>query len=96
MRTVEQQIATEAAELQQRWDTDPRWVGVHRPYTAEEVVRLRGKIRHDHAFAKQAAAKLWEQVTTRDFVAALGCLTGNQAVECAKAGLDSIRDRIDF
>jgi isocitrate lyase len=90
MSTVEQQIATEAAELQQRWETDPRWAGITRPYSAEEVVRLRGRIRHDHAFAKQAATRLWDLVTSRDYVAALGCLTGNQAVECAKAGLEAV------
>jgi isocitrate lyase len=90
MSTVEQQIATEAADLRQRWETDPRWAGVTRPYSAEEVVRLRGRIRHDHAFAKQAATRLWDLVTSRDYVAALGCLTGNQAVECAKAGLEAV------
>ncbi len=90
MSTVEQQIATEAAALQQRWETDPRWAGITRPYTAQEVVRLRGRIRHDHAFAKAAATKLWDLITTRDYVASLGCLTGNQAVECAKAGLEAI------
>ncbi|HYJ61837.1 MAG TPA: isocitrate lyase [Actinomycetota bacterium] len=90
MSTVEQQIATEAAELRQRWETDPRWTGIRRPYSAEEVVRLRGRIRHDHAFANDAATKLWDLITSRDYVAALGCLTGNQAVECAKAGLEAI------
>ena len=88
--TVEQQIATEAAELRQRWDADPRWTGITRPYSAEEVVRLRGRIRHDHAFAREASTKLWDLITSRDYVPALGCLTGNQAVECAKAGLDAI------
>ncbi|MEX0985244.1 MAG: isocitrate lyase [Actinomycetota bacterium] len=90
MTTVEQQIATEAAALQQRWDSDPRWTGITRPYSAREVVRLRGRIRTDHSFARAAATKLWDLVTTRDYVPALGCLTGNQAVECAKAGLDAI------
>jgi isocitrate lyase len=90
MSTVEQQITAEASDLERQWRTDPRWAGIERPYTALEVVRLRGRIRHDHAFAKASAAKLWDLVTTRDFVAALGCLTGNQAVECAKAGLEAI------
>ena len=49
MTAVEQQIASEAAALQQRWDADPRWARSARPYSAEEVVRLRGRIRHDHA-----------------------------------------------
>jgi isocitrate lyase len=90
MTAVEQQIAAEAAELQQRWDTDPRWSEITRPYSAEEVVRLRGRIRHDHGFAKEAATKLWDLITGRDYVPALGCFTGNQAVECAKAGLEAI------
>jgi isocitrate lyase len=87
---IAEQISSEAAALQQRWDTDPRWAGIERPYTAEEVVRLRGRIRESHTFAAQAADKLWSQVTTEDFVPALGCLTGNQAVECVKAGLRAI------
>jgi isocitrate lyase len=90
MSTVEQQIAAEAADLQRRWDTDPRWVGVVRPYSAEEVIRLRGRIRQDHTLAREAATKLWGLITSRDYVAALGCLTGNQAVECSKAGLEAI------
>jgi isocitrate lyase len=88
--TIEEQIKTEAAALQQRWDTDSRWKGIERPYTAEEVVRLRGKIRDSHGFAVQAAERLWELITTEDYVPTLGCLTGNQAVECVKAGLQAI------
>jgi isocitrate/methylisocitrate lyase len=88
--TIEEQIKTEAAALQQRWDTDPRWQGVERPYTAEEVVRLRGKMRDTHGFAIQAAERLWNLITTEDYVPTLGCLTGNQAVECVKAGLRAI------
>jgi isocitrate lyase len=87
---ITDRIAKEAAALQQRWDTEERWRGVTRPYTAEEVVRLRGRIRETHGFATQAATKLWDLVTTEDYVAALGCMTGNQAVECAKAGLRAI------
>jgi isocitrate/methylisocitrate lyase len=89
METADQ-ISREAAALQERWDTDARWSGVERPYSAEEVVRLRGRIREPLAFAGQAAEKLWSLVTTEDFVPALGCLTGNQAVECVKAGLRAI------
>jgi isocitrate lyase len=87
---IAEQISSEATALQQRWDKDPRWAGIERPYTAEEVVRLRGRIRESHTFAMQAADKLWSQVTTEDYVPALGCLTGNQAVECVKAGLRAI------
>ena len=84
---IADQISTEAAALQQRWDTEERWRGVVRPYTAEEVVRLRGRIRETHGFAVEAATKLWDLLATEDYVATLGCLTGNQAVECVKAGL---------
>jgi isocitrate lyase len=88
--TIEQQVETEAAALQARWESDPRWSGVERPYTAEEVVRLRGRIRDTHGFATGAAERLWNLVTSEDYIAALGCLTGNQAVECVKAGLKAI------
>src|SRR5215213_9537913 len=88
--TIEQQVETEAAALQARWESDPRWSGVERPYTAEEVVRLRGRIRDTHGFATGAAERLWNLVTSEDYIAALGCLTGNQAVECVKAGLQAI------
>jgi isocitrate lyase len=87
---IEEQIAAEAADLQRHWDTDPRWAGISRPYTAEEVVRLRGRIRDEHGFAARAATKLWNLMTTEEYVPALGCLTGNQAVECVKAGLRAI------
>ena len=87
---IAEQISTEAAALQQRWETEERWRGVVRPYTAEEVVRLRGRIRETHGFAVEAADKLWDLLATEDYVATLGCLTGNQAVECVKAGLRAI------
>ncbi len=87
---IADQIATEAAALQQRWDDDARWTGITRSYSAAEVVRLRGRIRETHGFAAQAANKLWDLITTEDYVPTLGCLTGNQAVECAKAGLKAI------
>src|SRR6476661_3258383 len=87
---IAEQIKTEAAALQERWDSDARWAGIERPYSAEEVVRLRGRIRDPQTFAGQAADKLWNLLTTEDFVPALGCLTGNQAVECVKAGLHAI------
>ncbi len=88
--TIQQEIRNEAATLGRRWEAEPRWRGVHRPYGPEDVVRLRGRIREDHGFARSAAERLWSLVTTEDFVAALGCLTGGQAVECAKAGLRAV------
>ncbi|MGZ8565722.1 MAG: isocitrate lyase, partial [Actinomycetota bacterium] len=73
-----------------RWETDERWNGIARPYAAEEVVRLRGRIREGLPFARSAAERLWSLVTGEEFVAALGCMTGGQAVECVKAGLKAI------
>jgi isocitrate lyase len=87
---IEEQMGSEAQDLRRRWDTEERWRGITRAYTAEEVVRLRGRIRETHSFATEAATRLWDLLGTEAFVAALGCLTGNQAVECAKAGLKAI------
>jgi len=87
---IADRIKTEAAALQERWDSEERWEGIQRPYTGEEVIRLRGRIRETHSFAAQAADKLWNLITTEDFIPTLGCLTGNQAVECVKAGLRAI------
>ena len=64
---IQEQISQEAAALQQRWETEERWRGIRRPYTAEEVVRLRGRIRRSHGFATEAATKLWDLVTTDDY-----------------------------
>src|SRR5262245_16925520 len=80
----------EADQLRARWAREPRWRGIERPYEAEEVVRLRGRIRDDHRLATEAATRLWDLIGSEDYVAALGCLTGGQAVECARAGLRAI------
>jgi isocitrate lyase len=88
--TIEREIREEAAALRRTWETQERWRGVMRPYSAEEVVRLRGRIRRDRGLAATAAERLWSLVTDEEFIAALGCLTGGQAVECAKAGLRAI------
>jgi len=79
-----------AQELQQQWTTDPRWAGVTRPYSAEDVVRLRGTVPVEHSIAKLGAHKLWNSLHTEDFVNALGALTGNQAMQQVKAGLKAI------
>jgi isocitrate lyase len=88
--TITGRIDEEAEALRARWANDERWRGVRRPYEAEEVVRLRGRIRDDHRVATDAATRLWGLVTSEDYVAALGCMTGGQAVECARAGLSAI------
>jgi isocitrate lyase len=88
--TATERIDEEAEALRARWASDERWRGVTRPYDAEEVVRLRGRIRDDHRVATDAATRLWDLVTSEEYVAALGCMTGGQAVECARAGLSAI------
>jgi isocitrate lyase len=80
----------QAQELQKQWDTDSRWKGVRRNYTAEDVVRLRGSLQIEHTLAKRGAEKLWELVNNEPFVNALGALTGNQAMQQVKAGLKAI------
>jgi isocitrate lyase len=82
--------APTAAEIQQDWDTNPRWSGIQRTYTAEDVVRLRGSVQEEHTLARLGAGRLWDMLTQDDFVRALGALTGNQAVQMVKAGLRAI------
>jgi len=79
-----------AKEIQQDWDTNPRWKNVKRDYTAEEVVRCSGSVRIEHSLAKNGAEKLWNLINTEDYVNALGALTGNQAMQQAKAGLKAV------
>jgi len=79
-----------AEELQKSWDSDPRWKGVTRPYSAEDVVRLRGSVEVEYSLARQGAEKLWKYIHEKDFVNALGALTGNQAMQQVKAGLNAI------
>ena len=79
-----------AEQIQHEWNTDPRWAGITRNYTAADVVRLRGTIPVEHSIAKLGAEKLWRYLHEKDFVNALGALTGNQAMQQVKAGLNAI------
>lgn len=81
---------TEAKELQHQWADDPRWIGVERPYRAEDVLRLRGSVQIEYTLARRGAEKLWKSLHAGGYVNALGALTGNQAMQMAKAGLKSI------
>src|SRR5437773_4070966 len=76
--------------LTQSWETNARWHGVKRPYTAEDVVRLRGSVPIEYTLARRGAERLWKLLHTEPYVAALGALTGNQAVQQVKAGLKAI------
>jgi isocitrate lyase len=83
-------IQEEAERLAADWDADERWQGIRRPYGPEEVVRLRGSLRVEHSLARLGAERLWRLLTTEDYVAALGALSGGQAVQMVKAGLKAI------
>jgi len=82
--------AETATDIQRDWATNPRWAGIERTYTAEDVVRLRGRVREEHTLARRGADKLWALMESRDYVHALGALTGGQAVQMVKAGLEAI------
>ena len=79
-----------AKDIQSDWDSNPRWKNVKRGYSADDVVRLSGSITIEHSLAHQGAKKLWDLINTEDFVNALGALTGNQALQQAKAGLKAV------
>lgn len=72
------------------WETNPRWKGVTRPYSAEDVVKLQGSYQIEHSIAKMGAERLWAKLNSQDWVAGLGALTGNQAVQEVAAGLEAI------
>ncbi|PEA25639.1 isocitrate lyase [Bacillus cereus] len=76
--------------LQESWELDTRWKGITRPYSAEDVIRLRGSIDIEHTLARYGAEKLWKSLHTEDYINALGALTGNQAMQQVKAGLKAI------
>src|SRR5918995_518244 len=77
------------AEIEKEWDS-PRWEGITRPYSAEDVARLRGSVKIEHTLARLGAERLWELMRERPFIRALGALTGNQAVQQVKAGLEAV------
>ncbi|MFI0259498.1 isocitrate lyase, partial [Streptomyces sp. NPDC017056] len=81
---------TAAEELARRWATDPRWRGTIRTHSAADVVRLAGSVREEHTLARRGAERLWRLLHERDYVHALGALTGGQAVQQVKAGLQAV------
>ena len=82
--------AQQALEIERDWQTNPRWSGVERRYTADDVVRLRGSVVEEHTLARRGAEKLWVALENMPFTRALGALTGNQAVQMVKGGLEAI------
>ena len=85
-KTRSEQIAA----LVQKWQNDSRWTGIERVYTADEVVKLRGSMTVEYTLAERACAKLWDLIHTRHHVHALGALSGGQAVQMIKGGLEAI------
>jgi isocitrate lyase len=80
----------EALELKRDWEENPRWKGIKRPYTPEQVLKLRGSVKIEYTLARRGAERLWKLMEKESFVRALGALTGNQAVQQVKAGLKAI------
>ena len=80
----------DVAIMRDEWENDPRWEGIARPYTPEEVLALRGTLKVEYTFATAGAKRLWHLLQTEDYIPALGALTGNQAVQQVEAGLKAI------
>ena len=72
------------------WTTNPRWKGIERPYTAEKVIELQGSYQIEYSIARRGAEILWNKLNNQDWVAGLGALTGNQAIQEVEAGLEAI------
>src|SRR5579863_3976856 len=87
-KTAQYELAMECMNYE--WAHNPRWKGVERPYTAEDVLRLRGSIHIEHTLARMGAERLWELLQTEPYVNSLGAATGNQAVQQVQAGLKAI------
>lgn len=81
---------TKAEQLTAEWNNNTRWTGIKRPYSAEDVLKLRSKVEIQYTLAKLGSEKLWKRLTSQSYVAGLGALTGNQAVQEVAAGLEAI------
>src|SRR6188508_3275650 len=80
----------EVQRIRKDWAENPRWQGVKRGYTAEDVFRLRGSVQVEHTLARRGSEKLWNLMHERPFVNSLGAMTGNQAMQQVKAGVPAI------
>lgn len=87
---INHNFAGRVRELEQQWQQDPRWQGIHRPYTAEQVVKLQGSQLIEHSLAQRGADKLWRLLHENAYINALGAMTGLQALQQVKAGLKAI------
>jgi len=82
--------ANNVAALENQWRSNPRWQGIKRPYKADDVIRLRGTVQVEHTLARLGAERLWDLLQQESYVAALGAMTGNQAIQQVEAGLQAI------
>ena len=82
--------ASQQLRLTNEWSTHPRWRGIQRPYSAADVVSLRGTVHVEHSLARLGAEKFWKLLHSEPVVGGLGCVTGNQAVQAVQAGLKAI------
>ena len=82
--------ANQITALENQWRSNPRWQGIKRPYKAEDVIRLRGTVQIEHTLARLGAERLWDLLQQEPYVAALGAMTGNQAIQQVEAGLQAI------
>jgi isocitrate/methylisocitrate lyase len=80
----------QAQQLAAEWQSSPRWQSVQRTYSANDVIRLRGSVQEEHTLARLGAERLWRLLHEEEFVASLGAVTGNQAVQQVRAGLSAI------
>ncbi len=83
-------IDQRAEKIRRDWETNPRWDGIDRDYSAEDVVRLQGSFLESQTLASMMADKLWDKLTSRDYINALGAMSGGQAVQMVRAGLEAI------
>ncbi len=90
MQSTTQKNQNSAETMQHNWNHSPRWAGVERPYSPEDVMRMRGSLLIENTLARVGAERLWHLITTESYVNALGALTGNQAVQQVQAGLKAI------
>ena len=87
---ITEQITNEGEALEEAWSTESRWLGIQRDYSGADVARLRGSIPRDVGTARRTAERLWEMLHRREYVPALGALSGGQAMQMVRAGLEAI------
>ena len=88
--TSEQKMQQRVAAIAADWENNPRWDGITRTYSAEDVVRLQGSFVVEQTLARRGAERLWQLLKSEDYVNALGAMSGGQAVQMVKAGLNAI------